>query len=317
MTVAPQDLPGIVAAQDERIRRLEALVAGLSPGGFSHNHMGTGTDSTIAAGLSDSAQPTAGDFSTAVGDGAQAPGVASAAVGTGSRALGDGAFAALATATGVGAVGIIGDALGDLSVAISDSTQTGPSAIAIGSHVVATGLAAVAIGALDGAGGGGAEASGDRAVALGTWALARTVHSADAVVIGHKAAIADPGGGTVPPVPTTDAVGSIAIGSGARVITGGTDTSDGALAVGAGAVAGPGSSTTAIGAGAKTTSPHQIQLGTAAERVVMGAPNSPIADADILGGQISFYLDETGNTLTVKARYSIGGAIKTGTVALV
>lgn len=48
---------------------------------------------------------------------------------------------------------------------------------------------------------------------------------------------------------------------------------------------------------------------------VIRAEDAAIADADLNNGEIAFYLNEAGNTLTVKAKYS-GGTVKTGTVAL-
>lgn len=50
-------------------------------------------------------------------------------------------------------------------------------------------------------------------------------------------------------------------------------------------------------------------------RVVIGAPNTAIESAGLANGQISFYLDESGNNLKVSAKYS-NGTTKTGTVAL-
>ena len=163
--------------------------------------------------------------------------------------------------------------------------------------------AALASGTDATAGGARANAEGSTSVALG-WEAHTLAAAAQGVAIGQGA--------------TAEASADIAIGGG------GCDASGGAsLAIGVSAAA-LHEQATAVGASARTTNTNQVQLGTGsasglagvAARVVMGAPNSAIADADLANGQISFYLDEGGNTLTVKVKYSTG-TVKTGTVALV
>lgn len=50
-------------------------------------------------------------------------------------------------------------------------------------------------------------------------------------------------------------------------------------------------------------------------RTIQNAPNSAMADATLDNGQFSFYLNEAGNTLAVKVKYS-SGTVKTGTISL-
>ncbi len=52
-------------------------------------------------------------------------------------------------------------------------------------------------------------------------------------------------------------------------------------------------------------------------RLIVSAPNSAPNDANLSATQISFYMDESGNNLKVRVRYSNGTTLKTGTLALV
>ncbi len=54
----------------------------------------------------------------------------------------------------------------------------------------------------------------------------------------------------------------------------------------------------------------------AASEVIMYAKDAATADASLWANSLSFYLDETGNTVTVKAKYADGTTIKTGTISL-
>lgn len=55
---------------------------------------------------------------------------------------------------------------------------------------------------------------------------------------------------------------------------------------------------------------------TSSGEIVLNAEDAATADASLWANSLSFYLDETGNTVTVKAKYADGTTIKTGTIAL-
>lgn len=81
-------------------------------------------------------------------------------------------------------------------------------------------------------------------------------------------------------------------------------------------VKGPGSTS------ATTTALFQNSSSVATLRIkdngyaILKANNAAITDAELANGEMSFYISEAGNTLTVKVKYA-GGTVKTGTVALV
>lgn len=51
-------------------------------------------------------------------------------------------------------------------------------------------------------------------------------------------------------------------------------------------------------------------------RQYLGSPNSAPTDSDLFNGSISLYLDEAGNNLKVRVKYSDGTTLKTGSIAL-
>jgi hypothetical protein len=72
--------------------------------------------------------------------------------------------------------------------------------------------------------------------------------------------------------------------------------------------------TGASGTGTNATWEDMIEANGSKE-VILNAEDAATADASLWTNSISFYLDETGNTLVVKAKYG-AGTVKTGTVAL-
>lgn len=70
----------------------------------------------------------------------------------------------------------------------------------------------------------------------------------------------------------------------------------------------------ALGNAVSSTNTNQLNIGT--KNIFVGAPNAITADADLIANQLTFYIDETGDTLTIKVKYS-GGTVKTFQGALV
>lgn len=64
-----------------------------------------------------------------------------------------------------------------------------------------------------------------------------------------------------------------------------------------------------------TTKNPMLEVNSESE-VILNAEDSATADASLWAGSLSFYLDESGNTVTVKAKYADGTTVKTGTIAL-
>ncbi len=68
--------------------------------------------------------------------------------------------------------------------------------------------------------------------------------------------------------------------------------------------------------GVNLASPN-FDLHTPAAAVALGAPASAPTDGNLNASNISFYLDEVGNTLKIRVKYSNGTTLKTGTIALI
>ena len=60
----------------------------------------------------------------------------------------------------------------------------------------------------------------------------------------------------------------------------------------------------ALGQGVSTTATGQLNIGTA--RIFVGVPTTAPADADLANSQVSFWLNETDNTLVAKVKNSSG-----------
>lgn len=58
-----------------------------------------------------------------------------------------------------------------------------------------------------------------------------------------------------------------------------------------------------------------FSLHTDNKAVALGAPPSAPTDGNLINGQVSFYLDEVGNNLKIRVKYS-NGTLKTATIAL-
>lgn len=165
----------------------------------------------------------------------------------------------------------------------------GTSAVVL-THSADTGVApAEASGLLSTAAGDGAKAEGDYSSAFGQSAVA-TDEEASALGSGAEAF----------------GVRALALGSGAQA-----DAVD-SISVGTNSNASYDNSV-AIGDTVSTSGTEQVNVGT--KRAFLGAPNSAAADATLVNGQITFYLNQAANTLVVKAKYS-DGTVKTGTVSL-
>lgn len=176
--------------------------------------------------------------------------------------------------------------------------------------------------------GAGSDASATNTVAIGVFARAwqgsgtavgdnAQADGSQATAVGYNAQASADTAAAFGPNANAFGIDALSLGSGASC---GGDSS---VAIGSGAVASD-SNAVAVGHSATTTNDNQIMLGKAATgafdtnatRTVMNAPNAAITSADLNRGQFSFYLDESGNNLVVKVRYSDNITVKTGTVPL-
>jgi hypothetical protein len=77
--------------------------------------------------------------------------------------------------------------------------------------------------------------------------------------------------------------------------------------------AGGGGSNVAIG---KNGAPPKAKL-HASVSTILGAATAPVADGDLAAGEVNVWLDESGNKLMFKAKYSNGVTIKSGSISLI
>lgn len=156
--------------------------------------------------------------------------------------------------------------------------------------------------------------------------LGGAVAGDDGVAIGRNTSALANGiaiGSSIPEDGATAAAEGIAIGhdstaSAGGVAIGGVGASLGAkatvksVALGAGASAGQ-DGAVAIGAETTTLAADQVNIGSL--RLFAGVPTTAPADANFHVNQVSIWLNESGNLLTFKVKYS-SGTTKSGTVAL-
>jgi hypothetical protein len=118
--------------------------------------------------------------------------------------------------------------------------------------------------------------------------------------------------------PLASAQGAIAIGSTSSGANGARASAAGAVAIGSGNGTLNGANAAhanaiALGQGVATTTTNQVNIGT--NRLHLGGPNTAPADADLVAGQISFWINEAGNTLSFKVKYA-AGTVKNGSIAV-
>lgn len=276
-----------------------------SSGGTEQVIIGGGSNGTQAPSASAQGAICIGSSGGTAINGARVTGTNGIAIGSGS-----------ASAAGASAAGADGIAIGRTSTAtIADAVAIGRSAnvgtnvpmgIAIGLSANANGLDSdIAIGSFsrNTSGAGGVAIGGGDAATRGA-----TTSNYGAVAIGgaysgNNGAVAS-------------GLSAIAIGGSGDISSrpGPTATTDDAIAIGRGANA-THINATALGQGVATTATNQVNLGT--KRLFAGVPTTAPADANLIAGQVSFWVDEAANTLTVKVKYSNGTTVKSGTVALV
>lgn len=152
-------------------------------------------------------------------------------------------------------------------------------------------------------------ASSTQAIAIGRNAQATTAN--EVIAIG--------GGVSTTAAPNATAQGAIAIGaSDATAVAGARASAASAVAIGSGDATVAGAAATHAGAivlgkGVASTTTNQVNIGT--NRLHLGGPATAPADADLIASQISFWINEAGNTLSFKVKYA-AGTVKSGSVAV-
>ena len=229
---------------------------------------------------------------------------------TGSESFGD---SSVSTSTYTTAIGNTSTASGTNSTAIGNAaTASGVSTTAIGKSSVANGSYGIAIGMQATTNGGNSLVIGYQATArsASSITIGSTVQPLKNMFLGEgeqqiSATLGDVSIRPTKPIAITNAVGGdlLLLGAG----------STGNLA-GSSVKLQTQTAVSASGSTGNNTWTDQLEV-TGLGEVVLNAEDAATADATLWNNSISFYLDETGNTLTVKAKYA-AGTVKTGTIAL-
>lgn len=296
-----------------------SLAFGINPSAAGIGSVAAGsfsaTQNNYQLALGRSAQALAGTNGVAIGGGASGTAAAQTNA-AGAVAIGANDNTAVAGARATGAQSV---ALGGGTTGAAGASATGAQAVALGYNTSASQSTSVALGAMAAASGGtgsisiGAQSqaavqhglaigynatasTGNQALALGSGANGPAATAQGAIAVGGS------NGGSVNGA-RASGTNSIAIGTGTSTTgeVGASATAADAIALGRQAAAAH-ARAVAVGQGVATTAVDQVNIGT--KRIFAGAPPTAPADADLIASQVSFWQDETADTLEVKVKDS-------------